>query len=59
MRRQMWLTWVEKKMTGDYQKTRSVIMSCDNWEQLKVGIKMYNQLNRLHELPEKYPIYIN
>jgi len=42
-----------EKMTGDYQKTRSVIMSCDNWEQLKVGIKMYNQLNRLHELPEK------
>ena len=41
------------KMTGDYQKTRSVIMSCDNWDQLKVGIKMYNQLNRLHELPEK------
>lgn len=40
-------------MTGDYQKTRSVIMSCDNWDQLKVGIKMYNQLNRLHELPEK------
>jgi hypothetical protein len=42
-----------KKMTGDYQKTRSVIMSCDNWDQLKVGIKMYNQLNKLHELPEK------
>ena len=41
------------KMTGDYQKTRSVIMSCDNWDQLKVGIKMYNQLNKLHELPEK------
>ena len=42
-----------EKMTGDYQKTRSVIMSCDNWDQLKVGIKMYNQLNKLHELPEK------
>ncbi len=42
-----------EKMTGDYQKTKSVIMSCDNWDQLKVGIKMYNQLNRLHELPEK------
>jgi hypothetical protein len=42
-----------KKMSGDYQKTRSVIMSCDNWDQLKVGIKMYNQLNKLHELPEK------
>ena len=40
-------------MSGDYQKTRSVIMSCDNWDQLKVGIKMYNQLNKLHELPEK------
>ena len=34
-----------EKMSGDYQKTRSVIMSCDNWDQLKVGIKMYNQLN--------------
>ena len=42
-----------EKMSGDYQKTRSVIMSCDNWDQLKVGIKMYNQLNKLHELPER------
>ena len=42
-----------EKMSGDYQKTRSVIMSCSNWDQLKVGIKMYNQLNKLHELPEK------
>jgi hypothetical protein len=42
-----------EKMSGDYQKTRSVIMSCDNWDQLKVGIKMYNQLNKLHVLPEK------
>lgn len=42
-----------EKMSGDYQKTRSVILSCNNWNQLKVGIKMYNQLNKLHELPEK------
>lgn len=42
-----------EKMSGDYQKTRNVIMSCDNWDQLRVGIKMYNQLNKLHKLPEK------
>jgi len=42
-----------EKMMGDYTKTRNVIMSCDNMGQLKVGIKMFNQLNRLHELPEK------
>ncbi len=42
-----------EKMSGDYQKTRNVIMSCNNWEQLRVGIKMYNQLNKLHKLPEK------
>lgn len=43
-----------EKMMGDYTKTRNVIMSCDNWDQLTVGIKMYNQLNKLHRLPEKY-----
>jgi hypothetical protein len=43
----------KEKMSGDYQKTRNVIMSCNNWEQLRVGIKMYNQLNKLHKLPEK------
>ena len=42
-----------EKMSGDYQKTRNVIMSCNNWEQLRVGIKMYNQLNKIHKLPEK------
>ena len=42
-----------EKMMGDYTKTRNVIMSCNNWEQLRVGIKMYNQLNKLHKLPEK------
>ena len=40
-------------MSGDYQRTRDVILSCQNMDQLKVGIKMFNQLNRLHELPEK------
>src|SRR5210317_632118 len=42
-----------EKMKGDYERTREVILSCQNMEQLKVGIKMYNQLNKLHELPEK------
>ena len=40
-------------MSGDYQRTRDVILSCQNMDQLKVGIKMFNQLNRLHDLPEK------
>ena len=43
----------KEKMSGDYQRTRDVILSCQNMDQLKVGIKMFNQLNKLHELPEK------
>ena len=43
----------KEKMLGDYQRTRDVILSCQNMDQLKVGIKMFNQLNRLHELPEE------
>ena len=43
----------KEKMMGDYQRTRDVILSCQNMDQLKVGIKMFNQLNRLHELPEE------
>lgn len=42
-----------EKMKADYSKTRDVIMSCNNWEQLKVGVKMFNQLDNLHSLPEK------
>jgi len=42
-----------EKMKADYGKTRDVILSCNNWEQLKVGVKMFNQLNILHDLPEK------
>lgn len=42
-----------EKMKGDYERTREVILSCQNIGQLKVGIKMYNQLNKLHNLPEK------
>jgi hypothetical protein len=42
-----------EKMKGDYERTREVILSCQNMGQLRVGIKMYNQLNKLHELPEK------
>ena len=43
----------KEKMSGDYQRTRDVILSCNNMEQLRVGIKMFNQLNKLHELPEE------
>ena len=39
--------------TDEYQRTRNIILSCNNMEQLKVGIKMYNRLNKLHDLPEK------
>jgi hypothetical protein len=40
------------KSKSDYEKTRNVIMSCQTPEQLKVGVRMYNQLNKLHSLPE-------
>ena len=42
-----------EKMEADYGKTRDVILSCGNWEQLKVGVRMFNQLNILHDIPEK------
>lgn len=42
-----------EKMEADYGKTRDVIISCDNWEQLKVAVRMFNQLNKLHDIPEK------
>ena len=42
-----------EKMESDYGKTRDVILSCGNWEQLKVGVRMFNQLNILHDIPEK------
>ena len=42
-----------EKMKADSSKTRDVILSCENWEQLKVGVRMFNQLNILHDLPEK------
>ncbi len=42
-----------EKMKADYGKTRDVILSCGNWEQLKVGVRMFNQLNTLHDLTEK------
>ena len=40
------------KSKSDYEKTRNVILSCQTPEQLKVGVRMYNQLNKLHSLPE-------
>ena len=42
-----------EKMKADYGKTRDVILSCKNWEQLRVGVRMFNQLNTLHDLPER------
>jgi hypothetical protein len=43
----------KEKMMSDYDRTREVILSCDNWEQLKVGVRMFNLLNKLHDIPEK------
>ena len=43
-----------EKMMGDYERTRDVILSCRTPEQLKVGVKMYNQLLRLHNIPDRY-----
>ncbi len=43
-----------EKMMGDYERTKDVILSCKTPEQLKVGIKMYNQLTKLHNLPTQY-----
>ena len=40
------------KMMGDYERTKNVILSCNNLEQLKVAVKMYNQLNRMHSLSD-------
>lgn len=42
-----------EKMMSDYDRTREVILSCNNWEQLKVGVRMFNLLNELHDIPEK------
>jgi len=40
------------KKENDYKRVRDVIMSCKTPDQLKVGVRMYNQLNRLHTLPD-------
>lgn len=40
------------KMMGDYERTKNVILSCNNLGQLKVAVKMYNQLNKKHSLPD-------
>lgn len=40
------------KMMGDYERTKEVILSCKNADQLRVAVRMYNQLNRMHALPE-------
>ncbi|NIP29699.1 MAG: hypothetical protein GTO02_05370 [Candidatus Dadabacteria bacterium] len=43
----------KEKMIGDYERTKKVILSCQNIEQLRVGVKMFNQLNKLHDLSDK------
>lgn len=43
-----------EKMMGDYERTKDVILSCKTPEQLNVGIKMYDQLTKLHNLPNEY-----
>ena len=43
----------EKMEADSMEKQEMLFLSCNNWEQLKVGVKMFNQLNILHDLPEK------
>ena len=43
-----------EKMMGDYERTKDVILSCKTPEQIKVGIKMFDQLTKLHNLPTQY-----
>ena len=43
-----------EKMMGDYERTKDVILSCKTPEQLNVGIKMFSQLTKLHNLPTQY-----
>ena len=33
------------KEQNDYERTKQVILSCQSLDQLKVAVKMYNQLN--------------
>ena len=39
-------------MMSDYERTKNVILSCSNLDQLKVAVKMYNQLNKKHSLSD-------
>ena len=43
-----------EKMMGDYERTKDVILSCKTPEQLNVGIKMFSQLTKLHNLPAQH-----
>ena len=43
-----------EKMMGDYERTKDVILSCKTPKQLNVGIKMFNQLTKLHNIPTQY-----
>lgn len=39
-------------MINDYERTKKVILSCKNLEQLKVAVKMFNYLSKKHLLPD-------
>ena len=43
-----------EQMMGDYERTKDVILSCKTPEQLNVGIKMFSQLTKLHNLPAQH-----
>ena len=45
-----------KQAFEDYRKVREVIKSCNNEDQLRVGVKMYNLLNKKYvgEIPPQY-----
>lgn len=43
----------DTNLQSDYLKVRDVITSCNNVDQLRVGVKMFNLLNRKYDLDEK------
>ena len=42
-----------KKLKRDLNRTKDVITSCTTPGQLEVGVKMYNRLNDIYDIPEK------
>ena len=45
-----------KRAFEDYRKVKEVIKSCDNEDQLRVGVRLYNLLNKKYgdEIPQQY-----